>query len=166
MPGAESGLTMTEKLCVALILGVPLSATFSVKLLVEFASVTSGRKENAPLFVFSVALVVPASSAKVSVCGGESVSVTLAAKATVRPAFTVWLAIGARIGGVLGGFTAFSVRALVVGWLINPQVAMMVTFDVPEVTELDAVRVSALAPPVIGFAANVAATPLGRLLAL
>ena len=70
MPGAESGLTITEKVCMALRLGVPLSATFSVKLLVEFAWVTSGRKLNAPLLVFSVALAAPASSAKVNVCGG------------------------------------------------------------------------------------------------
>jgi hypothetical protein len=45
-------------------------------------------------------------------------------------------------------------------------VAVIVTFDVPEVTVLEAVNVSALAPPVIGFVANVAVTPLGRLLAL
>jgi len=32
----------------------------------------------------------------------------------------------------------------------------MVTFEVPEVTELEAVNVSVLAPPVMGFAANVA----------
>ena len=51
-------------------------------------------------------------------------------------------------------------------WLINPQVAMTVTFDVPEVTVLEAVSVSRLAPPVIGFVANVAVTPLGRLLTL
>ena len=42
----------------------------------------------------------------------------------------------------------------------------MVTFDVPEVTVLEAVSVSRLAPPVIGFVANVAETPLGRLLTL
>jgi len=38
--------------------------------------------------------------------------------------------------------------------------------DVPEVTVLEAVNVSEFAPPVTGFAANVAVTPLGRLLAL
>ena len=70
MPGAESGLTMTEKLCVALRLGVPLSETCSVKLFVEFACATSGRKLKAPLFALSVAFVAPASSAKVNVCGG------------------------------------------------------------------------------------------------
>jgi hypothetical protein len=43
---------------------------------------------------------------------------------------------------------------------------MMVTFDVPEVTVLEAVNVSVLTAPVIGFVANVAVTPLGRLLAL
>ena len=68
--GCVSGFTVTVKLCVALKLGVPLSETFSVKLLVELACVTSGRKENAPLLVFSVAFVAPASSANVSVCGG------------------------------------------------------------------------------------------------
>ena len=110
-PGAESGLTLTEKLWVALRLGVPLSATFSVKVLVEFACVTSGRKENAPLLVLSVALAAPDSSANVSVCGGWSVSVALAAKATVWPAFTIWLAIGDRLGGVLvcaGGINRFT----------------------------------------------------------
>jgi hypothetical protein len=65
----------------------------------------------------------------------------------------------------LDGITAFSVRAIVAVWLINPQVAVMVTFDVPEVTVLEAVNVSVLAPLVIGFVANVAVTPLGRLLA-
>ena len=145
---------------------MPLSETFSVKLFVEFACVTSGRKENAPLLVLSVALVAPASSAKVSVCGGWSVSVALAVKATVWPTFTVWLAMGDRVGAVLGSVMAFSVRAIVVVWLSNPQVAVMVTFDVPEVTVLEAVNVSVFAPPVIGFVANVAVTPLGRLLAL
>jgi hypothetical protein len=76
------------------------------------------------------------------------------------------LAIGAKIGGVLGGVTAFNVRAIVVAWRSNPHVAVMVTFDVPEVTVLEAVSVSVLAPPGIGFVANVAVTPLGRLLAL
>src|SRR5581483_5299086 len=103
MPGAGSGLTTTEKFCVALRLGVPLSATFSVKLFVEFACVTSGRNENAPLFVLSVALVAPASSAKVSVRCGWLESVALAVKATVWPTFTVWLAMGARVGGVVTG---------------------------------------------------------------
>src|ERR1039458_6739347 len=100
MPARERGLTRMEKLCVALRLGVPLSATFSVKLLVELAWVTSGRKLNAPLLVFSVALAAPASSAKVRVCGGESVSVAPAVKATVWPTLTVWLAMDARVGGV------------------------------------------------------------------
>src|ERR1035437_340567 len=114
MPGAESGLTTTEKLCVALILGVPLSATLSVNPFVEFACVTSGRKENAPLLVFSVAFVAPASSAKVSVCGGKSVSVTLAVKATVWPTLTARLVMAASTGAVLGGMMKFSVRATVV----------------------------------------------------
>jgi hypothetical protein len=74
--------------------------------------------------------------------------------------------MGDRVGGVLGGMIEFSVRSIVVVWLINPAVAMMVTFDVPEVTVLEAVNVSVLAPPVIGFVANVAMIPLGRLLAL
>jgi len=166
MPGAESGLTTTAKLCVALKLGVPLSETSSVKVFVEFACVTVGRKLNAPLVGLSVALVAPASSAKVSVCGGESVSVALAVKATVWPTFTVWLAIGDRVGVVLGGMMEFSVRAIAVMWLINPQVVVMVTLDVPEVTVLEAVSVSLVEPPVIGFVANVAVTPLGRLAAL
>ncbi len=51
-------------------------------------------------------------------------------------------------------------------WLINPAVAMTVTFVVPEVTVLEAVSVRRLAPPVIGLFANVAETPLGRLLTL
>ena len=93
-------------------------------------------------------------------------SVALAVKATVWPTFTVWLAIGASVGGVLGGMREFSVRAIVVVWLSNPQVAVMVTFDVPEVTVLEAVNVSVLAPPVMGFVANVVVTPLGRSLAL
>ncbi len=73
----------------ALKLGVPLSETFNVKLLVEFACVTSGRNENAPLLVFYVALVAPASSAKVSVCGGESVSVALAVNWKFDPTLMV-----------------------------------------------------------------------------
>src|ERR1019366_108965 len=101
MPGAESALTTREKICVALNGAGPLAETFSAKLFVEFACVTSGRKLNKPLLVFSVALAGPASSAKVRVCGGESLSVALAVKATVWPTFTVWLAIGAKIGGVL-----------------------------------------------------------------
>jgi hypothetical protein len=73
-------------------------------------------------------LVAPANSAKVKVCGGWSVSVALAVKVTVWPTFTVWLAMGARVGGVLGGMIEFSVRAMVVVWLSNPQVAITVTF--------------------------------------
>ena len=87
--GAESGFTTTEKLCVALMLGVPLSETVSVKLFVEFACVTSGRNENAPLPAFTLALVGPLNRLNVSVCGGWSVSVALAVKATVWPTFTV-----------------------------------------------------------------------------
>ena len=166
MPGAESGLTTTEKFCVALNVGEPLSETCSVKAFVEFACMTVGRKENAPLLVSSVALAAADSSAKVSVCGGWSVSVALTVKATVWPTLTVWLVIGASVGGVLGGMIEFSVRAMVVVWLSNPHMAVMVTFDVPEVTVLEAVNVSVFAPPVTGFAANVAVTPLGRLLAL
>jgi hypothetical protein len=51
-------------------------------------------------------------------------------------------------------------------WLSKPQVVVMVTFDVPEATVLEAVSISEIAPPVMGFAVNVAVTPLGRLLAL
>ena len=69
-------------------------------------------------------------------------------------------------GGVLGGVTALSVRAMVLAWPINPAVAMTVTFVVPEMTLLDAVSVSRLAPPVLGLLVNVAETPLGRLLTL
>src|ERR1019366_8349359 len=103
---------------------------------------------------------------KVSVCGVWSVSVALAVKATVWPTFTVRLVIAASTGGVLGGVTAFSVRAMVVVWLINPAVAMTVTFVVPEVMLFDAVSVNVSVPPVIGFDAKVAETPFGRLLAL
>ena len=56
--------------------------------------------------------------------------------------------------------------AMVVVWLINPAVATTDTFVVPEMTLLDAVSVSRLVPPVIGFLANVAETPFGRLPAL
>ena len=166
MPGAESGFTMTEKLCVAVRLGVPLSETLSVKPFVEFACVTSGRNENAPLFVFSVAFVAPASSAKAKVCGGESVSEALAVNATVCPTFTVRLVIAAKVGGVLGGMTEFSVRATVDEWVSNPHLATMVTFVVPEATVLEAVRINLVEPPVMGFVAYVAVTPLGRLVAL
>ena len=91
-----------EIICVALNGGVPLSETSSVKLFVEFACVTSGRNENAPLLVLTVALVAPANIAKVSVsvCGCWSESVAMAVKATVWPTFTVWLAMGTRVGGV------------------------------------------------------------------
>src|ERR1044071_1035392 len=103
--GAESGFTKTAKVCVALRLGVPLSETFSVKLFVEFACVTSGRKENAPLLVSSVAFAGPDSNAKVSVCGGWFVSVALAVNATVWPTLTVRLLIAASTGGALVGQT-------------------------------------------------------------
>jgi hypothetical protein len=89
MVGVTSGLTVTEKLCVALMMGVPVSKTLSMKLLVEPACVTSGRNENAPLLVLRVAFDAPASSSKVSVCGGWSVSVALAVNATVWPTLTV-----------------------------------------------------------------------------
>src|ERR1035437_2136216 len=87
--GRVSGFTVTVKLCVALRLGVPLSATFKVNELVVFACVTCGRHENAPLLVFNVALPDPLNRLKVRVCGGASVSVALAVKATVWPTFTV-----------------------------------------------------------------------------
>ena len=80
-------------------------------------------------------------------------SVALAVKATVWPTLTVRLVIVASTGGVLVG--PVSVRAMVLVWLINPAVAMTVTFDVPEVTVLEAVNVSVLAPQVIIFVANV-----------
>ena len=167
--GNVIGLTMMEKLCVALRGGVLLSETLSVKLFVVFACVTSGRNEKLALVLLtcvSVALVGPVSSAKVSGGAGWLVSVAPAEKATVWPTFTVWLAMGSRIGGVLGGMMEFNVRAIMVVWLSKPQVVVMVTFDVPEATVLEAVSISEIAPPVMGFAVNVAVTPLGRLLAL
>src|ERR1043166_3492268 len=127
-------------------LGVPLSETFNVKLFVEFACVTSGRNENAPSLVLRVAFVAPASSANVRICGGWFESVALAVNATVWPTLTVRLVIAASTGGVLVG--PVRVRAMVFVWLINPAVAMTVTFVVPEVTLLEAVSVSRLAPPV------------------
>ena len=110
IPGADNGFTITEKLCVELKLGVPLSATFNEKLLVESACVTSGRNENAPLLVSNVAFVAPASTAKVSVCGGWSVSVALAVNETIWPTFTVRFVIAVNPGGVLVG--PVSVRAI------------------------------------------------------
>src|SRR5271167_573681 len=98
MPAAVSGLTTTEKFCVALNGGVPLSETSSAKLFVEFACVMSGRNEKLAFVLLacvSVALVSRTSNTKVSIGGGWSVSVALAVKATVWPTFTVWLAIGA-----------------------------------------------------------------------
>ena len=60
----------------------------------------------------------------------------------------------------------WTVKATMEVCMMLPDVAVMVTFDVPEATESEAVNVSVLAPPVIGFAANVAVTPLGRLVAM
>ena len=100
-PGCASGFTVTVKLCVALKLGDPLSATFKVKAFVMPACVTSGRHENAPLLVFKAALPGPVSKLKVKVCGGWSVSVTLAVKATVCPTLTVRLLMAANTGAVL-----------------------------------------------------------------
>ena len=57
--GSVNGFTVTEKFCVALKLGVPLSATCKVNKLVVLASVTCGRHENAPVLVFNVALPGP-----------------------------------------------------------------------------------------------------------
>ena len=62
--------TITEKLCVALKLGLPLSATLSVNKFVVPASLGCGVQENAPLPAFNVAVPGPASKLKVSVCGG------------------------------------------------------------------------------------------------
>ena len=60
----------------------------------------------------------------------------------------------------------WTVKAKMEVCMMLPDVAVMVTFDVPEVTVLEAVNVSVLAPPVMGFVANVVVTPLGRSLAL
>jgi len=143
-----------------------LSETFNKKLFVELACATNGRNEDAPLLESRVAFVAPDSRAKVSVCGGWSVSVALAVNATIWPTFTDWLEMGARIGGVLGSGTAFNVSAMLVVWLSNPHVPVIVTFDVQEGTVFEAVSISLVEPPVTGLAANVAATPSGRLVAL
>jgi hypothetical protein len=86
--------------------------------------------------------------------------VALAVKATVCPTFTVWLATGAKVGGVL-----VRVRAMVVVWLSDPLVPVIVTVVVPVIVVLDAVSVNTLVP-IVGFVPNVAVTPLGRPLAL
>ena len=71
------------KLCVALRMGEPLSATFRANELVVLALVTAGRHANAPVLAFNVAVPMPLKRLKVRVCGGWSVSVALAVKATV-----------------------------------------------------------------------------------
>ena len=70
--GNVIGLTTTEKLCLALRGGVRLSETSNSKLFVELAWATRGRNEKLALVLLtcvSVALVAPASSAKVSFGG-------------------------------------------------------------------------------------------------
>ena len=102
--GNDRGLTVIVKLCVALRLGEPLSATFSVTGLMVLASVTAGRQLKAALVLLigvNVALAGALSRLKVSVGVGELVSVATAVTATVWPTLTVWLAIGASVGAVL-----------------------------------------------------------------
>jgi len=96
-------LTVTEKLCVALRMGEPLSATVRVNALVVLASVTVGPPGERTAVWCQRRLPGPLTRLKVRVCGGESVSVALAVKATVWPTLTVWLPIGDSTGGVLFG---------------------------------------------------------------
>src|SRR5215469_15448426 len=97
---------MTWKLCVALRLGLALSATFTVTTLAVLASVTRGRQLKAALlllFFVSVALVGAASKLKVSTGGGEAESLALAFVTTVWPGLTVWFGMAASVGAVLAG---------------------------------------------------------------
>ena len=110
--GAVSGFTMTVKLWVALRLGVLLSATFTVNRLVVLACETSGRQLTLSMSLslslslsicVSVALVGPLNRLKISVSGGELVSVALAVATKFEPTFTVASLIGASTGGVADG---------------------------------------------------------------
>ena len=69
--GSVSGLTVTLKLWVALMLGEPLSVTTTVTGLTVLACVTSGRHVKMPLFASSVAFVGAVGKLKVNVVVGR-----------------------------------------------------------------------------------------------
>ena len=97
---------MIWKLCVALRLGVALSATLTVNKLVVLASVTRGRQLKTALlllFFVSVAFAGALSRLKVSTEGGEAESLALAFVTTYWPGLTVWSGMDAREGAVLAG---------------------------------------------------------------
>ena len=99
--GLTSGLTVTTKLCVATLVGVPLSATMTVNGLVVFAWLTSGRQASTPLLLLMTALVGAVGRPKVRVCTGTSLSVAELVIVSVTPAPIVRLLIAASVGGVL-----------------------------------------------------------------
>lgn len=67
-------MTVTVKLCIAVLVGVPLSATITRNEFVVFACFTNGRHVNTPLLVFIAALVGPVGRLNVGVCAGTLVT--------------------------------------------------------------------------------------------
>ena len=138
--GFASGFTMTLKLCVALIGGVPLSVTFTVVKLVVFACATAGRQVKTPLLPFSAAPVGAANKLNVSVCAGVSESVATLVIVSVTPALTVRPETGDNTGGLLLAATTSVIFVLCVRPLLELMPLIMMVF-VPSGVELEVVMV-------------------------
>src|SRR5579863_5033002 len=94
----DGGRTMTEKLCVALIGGIPLSVTTTVNRLVEGACDIFGRQVIRPFAVLIVAPVGGAVRLQVKVCAGTPLAFAVLVTTNVCPAVIVMFEIGPKIG--------------------------------------------------------------------
>src|SRR5262245_23631562 len=106
MVGSASGGTVTRKLCVALRLGEPLSATFRRTRLVLFACATAGLHVNRPVFVPMAEPLGEANKLNANVCQGRSASLARFVTTSVTPAATARLEMAASDGAALAGPSA------------------------------------------------------------
>ena len=146
------------KVCVALIDGVPLSATITVNTFVEPDGPATVQLKT-PLFVLIVAPAgAPAARLKKSEFVGKSESVALAMKVTVWPIALVRSAIGANTGALFNSLTV-TVKVLVALKGGVPLSVTLVVNTTPELGPCASVGVQVMMPlelmlALVGAASN------------
>src|SRR5207249_2469415 len=94
--GVDGCRTITEKRCMALIGGVPLSVTTTLKRFVEGDCEIVGRQTNRPLVALMIAPTACAAMVQVSVWAGTSVSTAVLVTSSLCPAVIVALLTAAK----------------------------------------------------------------------
>src|ERR1035437_625914 len=97
--GRTGRFTVTQKLCVALIMGEPLSETMTRSEVTSGDWESSGRHVRTPVLGLMVALVGALARPKVSTSGGDSGSLAVLVTMSVEPAMTTRLGLVDSTGG-------------------------------------------------------------------